>query len=131
MRELGPANFLYADGDVLFAHGDRRLQVDGEIAPPGLWRLRRECTTDPDASPRASVVTAAGAPHQEITLIASVPLNAERWMPLAEGEVVVVKDGAACSRSRDDEPEVTGGTDLAANTGQRKNCGELPPYHQQ
>ncbi len=132
MRELGPANFLYADGDVLFAHGDRRLQADGEIAPPGLWRLRRECTTDPDASPRAGVVTGAGVPHQEITLIASVPLNAERWIPLAEGEVIVVKDGAACSRPR--EPTVGRSrrrTQLAANTRQRENRGEVPPYHQQ
>ena len=35
MRELGPANFLYADGDLLFAHGHRRIQADGKIAPPG------------------------------------------------------------------------------------------------
>jgi glutamine amidotransferase len=30
-RELGPANFLYADGDVLFAHGHRRMQPDGTL----------------------------------------------------------------------------------------------------
>nr|WP_288756156.1 class II glutamine amidotransferase [uncultured Pseudomonas sp.] len=35
LRKLGPANFMYADGDVLFAHADRRLQVDtGLVAPP-------------------------------------------------------------------------------------------------
>ena len=131
MRKLGPANFLYADGDVLFAHGDRRLQADGEIAPPGLWQLRRECTTDPDASPRAGVVTGAGGPRQEITLIASVPLNAERWMPLAEGEVIVVKDGAACSPSRADGREVATQDSARRHTRQRENCGEVPPYHQQ
>lgn len=41
MRALGPANFLYADSDVLFAHGHRRIQAGGEIAPPGLWHLQR------------------------------------------------------------------------------------------
>jgi glutamine amidotransferase len=132
MRELGPANFLYADGDVLFAHGDRRLQANGEITPPGLWRLRRECTTDPDASPRAGVVTGAGGPHQEITLIASVPLNAERWMPLAEGEVIVVKDGAACSPSRADGRAGGRSAGFSSPPYQTKESrGEVPPYHQQ
>ena len=132
MRELGPANFLYADGDVLFAHGDRRLQDDGEMAPPGLWRLRCECTTDPDASPQAGVVTGAGAPHQEITFIASVPLNAERWMPLTQGEVIVVKDGAVRSLSRDDGLEVA----VEGSSRRRQYCtkesrGEVPHHHQQ
>lgn len=34
MRKFVPANFLYADGDALFAHGGRRLQSDGDILPP-------------------------------------------------------------------------------------------------
>lgn len=95
MRELGPANFMYADGDALFAHGDRRIQADGEITPPGLWRLCRACATDPDGSAQTAMVTEAGAAQQEITLIASVPLNDERWVPLARGKVIVVKDGVA------------------------------------
>lgn len=36
-------------------------------------------------------------PDQELTLIASVPLTSELWTPLAEGEVIVVKDGATVS----------------------------------
>ncbi|HEY0887549.1 MAG TPA: class II glutamine amidotransferase, partial [Ramlibacter sp.] len=40
LRRLGPANFLYSDGDALFAHGHRRIQPAlGRIEPPGLWTL--------------------------------------------------------------------------------------------
>jgi predicted glutamine amidotransferase len=40
LRTMGPANFLYADGDVLFAHGHRRIQrATGKVEPPGLWML--------------------------------------------------------------------------------------------
>jgi len=39
-RALGPANFVYADGDAVFLHGDRRNQGDGlGIRPPGLHLL--------------------------------------------------------------------------------------------
>ena len=31
IRRLGPANFIYTDGDVIFAHGHRRTQLGGEI----------------------------------------------------------------------------------------------------
>ena len=93
MRELGPANFLYADGEVLFAHGHRRIQADGAIAPPGLWRLHRECAPDADALAMPGLVTEAGPQPQEITLLASVPLTGEEWRPLDEGEVIVVEAG--------------------------------------
>lgn len=96
MRALGPANFLYADGDVLFAHGHQRIQVNGEIAPPGLWYLQRRCACDADAL-SAPENAAAQAAEQELILIASVPLTAEAWTPFAEGQVMVVKDGAIVS----------------------------------
>jgi predicted glutamine amidotransferase len=98
MRALGPANFLYADGDVLFAHGHRRLQVNGEIAPPGLWYLQRRCACDADALSMPEDA-AAHAGEQELILIASVPLTAEAWTPFAEGQVMVVKDGAIAPAS--------------------------------
>ena len=42
LRVLGRANYLYADGDALFAHGHRRIQpARGRIEPPGLWTLQR------------------------------------------------------------------------------------------
>lgn len=93
MRKIGPANFLYSDGSTLFAHGDRRTQPDGTIAPPGLWRLRRACAVDLDSLAEAGVHLEIGAEPQELTVLASVPLTEEDWQPLEEGEVVVVQAG--------------------------------------
>ena len=93
MRKLGPANFLYADGDALFAHGHRRTQQDGAVAPPGLWQLSRECSINRDALAQAGVIVAADTEPQQITLFASVPLTGEPWHPLSEGEVLVVRNG--------------------------------------
>jgi predicted glutamine amidotransferase len=94
LRALGPANFLYTDGELLFAHGHRRTQSDGTIAPPGLTMLTRSCAVDPDALAAAGV-TLTGT--QLVTLFASVPLTDEAWRPLAEGEIVVVSNGTPIS----------------------------------
>jgi glutamine amidotransferase len=94
MRRLGPANFLYTDGVTLFAHGHRRTQPDGRVAPPGLWHLERHCAVDPDASLQAGVRLDSAAGAQDIVLVASVPLTDEAWQPLAEGQTLVVEHGA-------------------------------------
>lgn len=90
LRQLGPANFLYADGELLFAHGHRRLQKDGRTAAPGLHVLHRECAIDPDALAAAGVEI--GHP-QSVTLFASVALTLDAWRPLAEGELMVTRGG--------------------------------------
>jgi putative membrane protein len=78
LRALGPANFLYSDGDALFIHGHRRRHLAGAPAvPPGLHLLCRRC-----------------APGQQVVLAASVALTSEPgWQPLAEGELVVAQRG--------------------------------------
>jgi predicted glutamine amidotransferase len=78
LRELGPANFLYSDGDALFMHGHRRRQsAAAPPTPPGLHVLCRRC-----------------APRQQVVLAASVPLTGEPgWQPLDEGELVVALRG--------------------------------------
>jgi predicted glutamine amidotransferase len=110
LRELGPANFLYADGDALFAHAHRRIQTDRTIAPPGLWLLSRECAVDEDGlttsattlgGAEAGVTIEGRAGGQAITLLASVPLTNEGWRPLAEGELVAVKNGRVARRTTD------------------------------
>lgn len=93
LRALGPANFLYGDGEYLFAHGHRRSQADGTVAPPGLWTLQRACPSDGDALAAAGVQLAASAREQVLTLFASVPLSDEAWRPLTEGELIVVAAG--------------------------------------
>ena len=94
LRELGPANFLYSDGDALFAHGHRRMTKTGEIVPPGLFLLCRTCNANGDCAPLTGVAIGVDE-SQEVALLASVPLSDERWEPLAEGEIVVLRDGRA------------------------------------
>ena len=91
LRELGPANFLYADGDAVFAHGHRRIQASGEIEPPGLYLLCRRCVDEQQGVVGEGVAIEPG--FQEVTLIASVPLSGENWRALAQGEVIAVSAG--------------------------------------
>lgn len=95
LRPLGPANFLYSDGDALFVHAHRRTQAPGRIEPPGMHVLERHC---PLEMARIEVpgleigATQNGA--QEVVLVASVPLTTEDgWRPLAEGELLAIRGG--------------------------------------
>ena len=91
LRSIGPANFLYSDGEYLFAHADRRLQKDGGTAPPGLHVLNRTCAVVPDDLEHAGIFLGQA---ECFTIVASIPLTREAWRPLGEGEVIVVRDGA-------------------------------------
>ncbi|MEQ1438589.1 class II glutamine amidotransferase [Fontimonas sp. SYSU GA230001] len=95
LRPLGPANFLYCDGDLLFVHAHRRTQAPGRIEPPGLHLLERHC---PLEMARVEVpgleIGAAASGAQDVALVASVPLTDEAgWRPLAEGEVLAIRGG--------------------------------------
>jgi len=92
MRELGPANFLYSDGEVLFAHGDRRKHpVTARIEPPGLVYREQHCGRG-DRHVAANALSIEGA-EQMVTLVASVPLTDAPWKPLGEGEVIAITAG--------------------------------------
>jgi glutamine amidotransferase len=92
LRPLGPANFLYADAEVLFAHGHRRIhRASGRIEPPGLFRLSQLCSMADQSLHTQGVTVAPG--FQAVTLIASVPLSTAHWQPFAEGETVAVSAG--------------------------------------
>lgn len=98
MRSLGPANFLYADGDALYAHGHRRRQGDANvIRPPGLHVLARRCPREAELAAEG-IVLRSEAPEQEAVLVASVPLTSEHWEALAEGEVLVSQGGRIVAR---------------------------------
>ena len=98
LRGLGPANFLYADGDTLFAHGHRRIQASGQVLPPGLFLLARRCAHADEAVHANGVSVAPG--FQQVLLIASVPLTDEKWQPLSEGELVAVSAGRLVGTNR-------------------------------
>jgi glutamine amidotransferase len=93
LRAYGPANFLYTDGELLFAHGHKRRQADGEIRPPGLVTLTRTCTPDDGTLVRTDRCPPGGC--QSVTLVTSVPLTDEPWRPLDAGEVLSLRLDAA------------------------------------
>lgn len=95
MRGLGPANFLYADGEVLFVHGHQRKQADGTIRPPGLHLLARSCPCDRDAISTQGLTV--GGEGQKVVLVASVPLSDEDWRPLRPGETLAIAKGEIVS----------------------------------
>ena len=97
LRRLGPANFLYSDTDAIFAHGHERRDASGQIRPPGLHVLCRHCSPAEDGS----VIAGVSLPHeaeQDVALVASVPLSAEPWMPVAMGEIVMLREGRVAAR---------------------------------
>jgi predicted glutamine amidotransferase len=104
MRPLGIANFLYSDGEFVFGHGHRRTQADGIVRPPALWvRHRQRHGAHHLAEPASSGVPIHHEEHtaddaQEMALLASVPVTAGHWSPLAEGEIVVVSAGKLIER---------------------------------
>lgn len=92
IRIFGPANLLYSDGDVLFAHGDRRKSsVTGKVTAPGLVFLQHQCSST-GAAITAKGVSVTGT-DQIITLVASVPLSGEPWRAMVEGEVLAFRGG--------------------------------------
>lgn len=93
LRALGPANFLYADADTLFAHGHRRTHPDG-IRPPGLHLLCRTCAGETGRFDADGLSIGSAGRPQEVALVASVPLTpGEPWRALREGELVALREG--------------------------------------
>jgi glutamine amidotransferase len=98
IRLLGTANFLYADGDVIFAHGHRRPPYAAGHGQPGLWRLEEAHAVDPVVLSAHGVKIGPHKKGQEITLIASVPLTQGPWIAFDPGEIVVLKQGRLARR---------------------------------
>lgn len=97
LRPLGPANFLYSDGDAMFGHGHRRKQgASSRVSPPGLWLLQRWCQTGEYGFASGGVAVAGEG--QKIALLASVPLSNGPWEALSDGEVVAVSRGKLVAR---------------------------------
>lgn len=95
VRSLGPANFLYSDGDAFFAHGDERHDpISNKLIWPGLYYHQIECDTNHHIlsdSPESGLKLEVD--DDVVTLFASVPLNDKDWHPLERGEVIAVSRG--------------------------------------
>ena len=99
LRQLGIANFLYADSDTLFAHSDHRIPPGTEEVLPGMHVLERGCTEEvPDMSDSGVTLKTV---QQALTLVASAPLTDEAWHPLAQGEVLAIRGGEIVGRRLD------------------------------
>ncbi len=100
LRSLGMANFIYADGDAVFAHGNLRTERPNEPPrPPGLHFLHRVCSGNSEDSRCRGPCPASGSEEQEMALIASVPLTDEAWRPFREGEVLALRAGRIAARA--------------------------------
>jgi len=96
IRPYGPANFIYSDSELLFAHGHKRTHKDEkQFRPPGLHILSRACFIDMENKQGIKGLDIQSSQEkQKVMLVASIPLSSENWEPLNEGELVVFKDGA-------------------------------------
>jgi len=100
MTALGPANFLYADSDTLFVHGDRRVYEENggfsEPRAPGLsMRHRDSCAQRPKWACDGLTVR-----HQDkrAVVFASVPLEEHGWEALPEGTAIASQNGVEMLR---------------------------------
>lgn len=95
IKPYGPANFIYSDSELLFAHGHKRTHNgEKEFRPPGLHVLSRACLIDIENKQNiVGLDIQSTQAEQKVILVASVPLSTESWVPLEEGELVVLKDG--------------------------------------
>ena len=89
--QLGQANFIYTDGDFLFAFANERTQLNGKVESPGLHYLVRDSHSDPMKTKIAGVDM--NGTHQDQALLASVPLTDEDWLPLERNQLIVIQSG--------------------------------------
>ena len=108
LRALGPANFLYSDGEYLYAHGHKRLKPDMTTELTGLHML---ISDDAGCGAFEGEGVTAKCPGGHALLFASVPLTDGAWMPLQRGELVVGRDG------RVDRRILTGAREPVAESG--------------
>ena len=101
--ELGPANFLYSDGDVLFVHGHQRTQPDGSMRAPGLHTISVTCDYGAGRSELGSV-TFESSRLQQVVLVSTLPLTDGDWQPMAAGELLAVRGGKIIDRVDVAEP---------------------------
>ncbi len=100
MKERGSANFLYSDGDTLFAHAHRRIYEENggfsDPRAPGLSiRNCMACHQGPEYTCDGLNVHLA---DPSTTLLASVPLDEHGWDPLPEGVALAIQSGKEVDR---------------------------------
>lgn len=100
MRRTGPANFLYYDGDTLFAHAhkrsyERRFWLT-RPKPPGLQMKKTVAGETPETMQMEGIDI--DTHRDRAVLLASVPLDDDGWEPLPENTVIAIRDGREVAR---------------------------------
>ena len=92
-RARGALNFLYCDGETLFAHGHRHT-VPGETisSEPGLYVLERDAGDGTDANLPCKGLACDGGKGLQ-AFVATMPLDEQPWKPLANGEIACFERG--------------------------------------
>jgi predicted glutamine amidotransferase len=100
LAALGPFNFLYSDGEYLFAYAHRRLQ-GGKLPPkpPGLHWLSRACDGGDPVVQADGIHIRSPDSDQRVVLVASVPLTDEPWQAMEECSLMVLRVGSVVSVS--------------------------------
>lgn len=101
MAVLGDANFLFFDGETLFAHAHKRIfETETGLShpmPPGLC-IRDFAQGSEEGPWRGHGLRIDDLPAR-IVLLASVPLSLHGWKPLPEASVLALRDGHIVSSS--------------------------------
>lgn len=102
MAALGPANFLWLDADTLYVHADRRRYETAQgLSEPRAPGLQMMCSMAHELSGRHDCVGAEiEAVSRHLVLLASVPLSAGPWRPLAQGSVLAIAAGRVQRQER-------------------------------
>jgi len=100
MRELGMANFIYADSDAVFVHGnERRASPAAPPRPPGLYLLERDIQPGTTGFITGGLKINSPSTSQAMVMAASVPLTSEAWKPLKSGELLALRQGRVAARA--------------------------------
>ena len=98
LRSLGSANFLYSDGETLFVHAhQRRWEENGGFSEPRSPGLSIISFDSAELETRGLHVMNPGK-DAAITVVASVPLTADGWIPLPSGTVLALCQGRELAR---------------------------------
>ena len=101
MSDLGSANFLYYDGEILFAHADARMFEEGgqHVGPRAPGLCMKSCWTCESQKKVSCPGLEVELQHPQTVLLASVPLDSEGWEELDQGTVIALKDGEVLRRA--------------------------------
>lgn len=102
MRRLGPSNFLYYDGEVLFVHAHQRMYEEaGKFVGPRSPGLHlKKCWKNAEQKKISCPGLDVDLQDQQTVILASVPLDELGWEGLEEGTILAIKDGEILKRAK-------------------------------